>query len=296
MRKHKNLTICIATLFMALSVNVSAQEPVVLESDSSGVLKAQDVEEVMVKVQRPVVSVKTDKVTYQVQNDAEGKTRTMLEILRKVPMVTVDGRGNITVNGSSQFKVYVDGRLNNSITRNPTQMLRNMPASNVKNIEVLTNPGASYDAEGAGGVLSITTTKGGAKQLMAFADEDVESATQGSVHATAGTKMWGLDASLSSQLEKWSYDVNMNGEYMYSPNSVIESEVIGKGTSQKMRQESKSYMPFGMCILGAGYEIDSVRSMHANLSLSFFGMKDEGNPSYNYQGNVWGDGMMFSGR
>lgn len=281
---------------MVLSVDVAAQEPVLLESDSSGVVKAQDVEEVMVKVQRPVVSVKTDKVTYQVQNDAEGKTRTMLEILRKVPMVTVDGRGNITVNGSSQFKVYVDGRLNNSITRNPTQMLRNMPASNVKNIEVLTNPGASYDAEGAGGVLSITTTKGGAKQLMAFADEDVESATQGSVHATAGTKMWGLDASLSSQRDRWSYDVNMNGEYMYSPNSVIESEVIGNGTSQKMRQKSKSHMPFGMCILGAGYEIDSIRSMHGNLSLSFFGMKDEGNPSYNYQGKGWGNGMMFSGK
>lgn len=257
--------------------------------------KSVDLNEVTVTVQRPVVSVKTDKITYQVQNDTEAKTRTMLEMLRKVPMVTVDGRGNITVNGSSQFKVYVDGRLNNTITRNPTKMLRNMPAVNVKSIEVLTNPGAGYDAEGAGGVLCITTKRGGAKQLMALSDEEAESATQGSVHSTAGTKNWGLDASVSAHKGRWSYDMNLNAEYMYSPNSVMESEAIGKNSRQWMSRKSTSNMPFTMGEVGIGCEIDSVRSMHANVSGFWYGMKDSGNPSYLYSGSMWGTGMNFGG-
>jgi len=226
---------------IVISAGAYAQNETTQPQDS--ISKMVDLNEVIVKVQRPVVNVKTDKVVYQVTNDEEAKTRTVLEMLRKVPMVTVDGRGNITVNGSSQFKVYVDGRLNTTITRNPTQMLRNMSAANIRNIEVLTNPGAQYDAEGAGGVLYISTKKGGAKQMMNLAEEEAESATQGTIHATAGTKTWGVDASLSAQKNRWSYDMNLNAEYMYSPNTVMESETIGKDSRQWMSQKSTSKTP-----------------------------------------------------
>lgn len=175
-------------------------------------------------------------MTYQVSNDVESKTRSVLDILRKVPMVTVDGRNNIMVNGSAQFKVYVDGRLSTVITRNPKQTLRSMPASHVKNIEVITNPGAQYDAEGTGGVLCITTKKGGAKQALALEDDGYDGATSGSVHLLTGILSNGVDASLSGQQGKWSYDVNLNGEYMYSTGIIVESEVTGNGTRQWMRQ------------------------------------------------------------
>lgn len=93
-----------------------------------------------------------------------------------------------------------------------------MPASNIKSIEVITNPGAQYDAEGAGGVLCITTKKGGAKKMV-FDEEESEGSTNGSIHATGGTKTWGLHSSLTSQHGRWTYDMNMNAEYMYSPNT-----------------------------------------------------------------------------
>lgn len=286
------LAVAICIVF---SSGAYAQNDTLQTQDEYIILNSVNLDEVLVKAQKPVVNVKTDKVVYQVANDEEAKTRTVLEMLRKVPMVTVDGRGNITVNGSSQFKVYVDGRLNTTITRNPTQMLRNMPASNIRNIEVLTNPGAQYDAEGAGGVLYITTKKGGAKQMMNLAEEEAESATQGTVHATAGTKTWGMDASLSAQKNRWSYDMNLNAEYMYSPNTIMESEAIGKDSRQWMSQKSTSKMPFTMGEFGLGCEIDSVSSLHANASVMWFGMKDSGTPQYAYSGGMWGDGMNFSG-
>ena len=63
-----------------------------------------------VVAQKPLVKMETDKMTYDVQSDNDVKTNTVLDMLRKVPMVTVDGQDNITVNGQGSFKVYVDGK------------------------------------------------------------------------------------------------------------------------------------------------------------------------------------------
>ena len=76
------------------------------------------------------------------------KTNTTLEMLRKVPLVTVDGEDKIQVNGSSKFKVHVNGKPNNMMSNNPTEVLRSMPANSIKSIGVITEPGAKYDAEG----------------------------------------------------------------------------------------------------------------------------------------------------
>ena len=75
--------------------------------------------------------------------------------------MTVDGEDNVTVNGSSSFKVYVNGRPNNMMTKNPKEVLKSMPANSIKKIEVITDPGPKYDAEGVGGILNIVTIGGG---------------------------------------------------------------------------------------------------------------------------------------
>ena len=76
--------------------------------------KDVDLNAVTVVASKPLVKMETDKMTYNVQQDADAKASTVLDMLRKVPMVTVDGQDNITVNGSSSFKVYVDGKPNPS--------------------------------------------------------------------------------------------------------------------------------------------------------------------------------------
>ena len=152
-------------MYVALASAVAASAQTKKDStfqiaDTLSWIDAQaSLDEVAVVAHVPIVRMKTDKMTYQVKNDVDAKTQTVLQMLRKVPMVTVDGKNNITVNGSREFKVYVDGRLNTMITRNPSQVFRNMPASSVQSIEVVTNPGARYDVEGVGGVLNITTKK-----------------------------------------------------------------------------------------------------------------------------------------
>lgn len=113
---------------------------------------------VEVVAQKPLVKAEIDKISYSIEDDPDSKTNTTLEMLRKVPLVTVDGEDNIEVNGSSNFKVHVNGKPNTLMSNNPKEVLRSLPANSVKSIEVITEPGAKYDAEGIGGILNIITT------------------------------------------------------------------------------------------------------------------------------------------
>lgn len=127
----------------------------VLISESAEMLKG-----VEVVAQKPLVKAEVDKVTYSIEDDPDSKTNSTLEMLRKVPLVTVDGQDKIQVNGSSNFKVHVNGKPNNMMSNNPTEVLKSLPANSVKSIEVITEPGAKYDAEGVGGILNIITIGG----------------------------------------------------------------------------------------------------------------------------------------
>lgn len=106
---------------------------------TDSIWKDMDLDAVTVVASKPLVKMETDKMTYNVEQDADAKASTVLDMLRKVPMVTVDGQDNITVNGSSSFKVYVDGKPNPMFSANPSQIFKAMPANMVKNIEVITN-------------------------------------------------------------------------------------------------------------------------------------------------------------
>ena len=136
---------------------VMAQETKTTANDS--VTWSKDLEGVTVTRMRRLAKADADKITYDVKNDDDAKASTVLDMLRKVPMVSVDGEDNITVNGSSSFKVYVDGKPNMMMSSAPSQVFKSMPASMAKSIEVVTNPGAKYDAEGGAGVLNIVMNK-----------------------------------------------------------------------------------------------------------------------------------------
>ncbi|NDV77605.1 TonB-dependent receptor [Dysgonomonas sp. 511] len=115
--------------------------------------------EVVITAQKPLVKVDLDKITYSMEDDPESKTNNVLDMLRKVPMVTVDGEDKIQLKGSSNYKIYLNGKPSNMISSNPTDVLKSMPANTIKDIEVITDPGAKYDAEGVAGIINIITQK-----------------------------------------------------------------------------------------------------------------------------------------
>ena len=145
------------TLLLILLVHISAVNIVfaqnINEVDSLEIL----LQDVIVTANRSTVKVNADKLIYDISADAEAKSQNLMELIRKVPLLSVDGNESIKLNGLSDFKVYVDGKENKMLTSHVSEAFRSMPASSIKKIEVIVNPGAKYDAEGVGGIINLIT-------------------------------------------------------------------------------------------------------------------------------------------
>ena len=226
-----------------------------------------------VTAQRPLVKMEVDRLSYNVENDVDSKTATVLDMLRKVPMVTVDGQDNITVNGSSSFQVTVDGKPSQMFSGNPSQIFKMMPASFVKDIQVITNPGVRYDAEGVGGVLNLVTNR------EATGGENLSDAFYGSVRLMGNTRGGGGGLFLSQQSGKFSWSLNTNGMFNKMPASTsdITREMLNSAAgSTKTHSESSMTHPMEMGNLSASYEFDAQNLISATVGLMHFGGTSNG--------------------
>ena len=229
---------------------------------------------VEIVAQKPLVKMEVDKLSYSVENDIDAKSNSVLDMLRKVPMVTVDGNDNITVNGSSSFKVYVDGKPNVMMSSNPSEIFKNMPASSIKDIEVVTNPGARYDAEGVGGVLNLITdrTSESRKQLL--------NNYNATIRGMAANRGAGGGAFFSMQKNKFSMSINANvmeSFPMESQTEVNRTQFTSEGENQ-LRSSSTMDNSFHIQMgnLNLSYEIDSLNLLTASAGVMGFGMDIDG--------------------
>lgn len=218
--------------------------------------------QVEVVAQKPLVKADIDKIEYNVEDDPDSKTNTMLEMLRKVPLVTVDGEDNIKVNGSSSFKVYVNGRPNNMMSNNPKEVLKSMPANTIKHIEVITNPGPKYDAEGVGGILNIVTVGSGFEGYTATFSANVNSTGGGG--GFFGTVQKGkltVSARYNHNFHNGRKGTN-GGSRITRPEQLtnLSSDLYYEG-------ESKNKGHFQSGSLEASYEIDTLRLVTMSFGL-----------------------------
>ena len=236
-----------------------------------GTLLLQDggnqLETVEVVAYKPLVKADVDKIAYSVEDDPEANTNTVIEMLKKVPMVTVDGQDNIRVNGNSSFKIYVNGKPNNMMTKNPKEVLKSMPASSIKKIEVITNPGPKYDAEGVGGILNIVTEGKGPEGYNAtFSGRASNSSYGGGLYATV-------------KQGKLTMSVNYNASSDHSPKVYTYSDRSQIGTDGTVTSSTvadgytKGHSLWQGGDVEASYEIDTLRLITGSFSLSKFTSK-----------------------
>jgi outer membrane receptor protein involved in Fe transport len=205
---------------------------------------------VTVVANKPLIKVDLDKISYDTKSDPESQSTNVLEMLKKVPMVTVDGEDNIQVKGSANFKVYINGKPSNMTATNPSQVLKSMPAASIKSIEVITEPGAKYEAEGVGGIINIVTEKAmGGYTGNVQAGVDSRGGYNSGFYFSTKTGKLGLTANLN--YNNRSEPGRTNTVYRESV-----SGVGGKYLNQSMKNDTRYHFFYGN--LEASYEIDSL--------------------------------------
>ncbi len=230
-----------------------------------GTLPLQDskneLDEVQVVAYKPLVKTDIDKITYSMEDDPDAKTNTVIEMLKKVPMVTVDGQDKIQVNGSSSFKIYVNGKPNNMMTKNPTEVLKGMPASSIKKIEVISDPGAKYDAEGVGGILNIITNNSGSDGYNATFTAAVNK-TNAQVGVYATVKQGKL--TLSMNYDNYPQYMPIYHQY-YQADITDENGNPTRRTTENGEQKNRGIWHGGS--IDVSYEIDTLRLLSGSISL-----------------------------
>ncbi len=153
---------------------------------------AAQLNEVVVRAEKSTVEIKLDKKVYNVGQDMMVKGGTVSDVLDNVPSVSVDTEGNVSLRGSDNVRILIDGRPSNAI--NVAEALRQLPADAIDKVEVITNPSARYDAEGGSGLINIILKKG---KNQGF---------NGTFIASTGLpETYGLSANLNYKTEKLNY-------------------------------------------------------------------------------------------
>ncbi|WP_158605941.1 outer membrane beta-barrel family protein [Taibaiella sp. KBW10] len=225
---------------------------------------ATNLKEVTVTDFKKVIEQRPDGINYNVENDKSNLGTSATDVLRKVPMVTVDMEGNVQLRGNSNIKVLVDGKPSELMASSVKDVLRQIPADNIKSIEVLTSPGAKYDGEGASGVINIITKRKLIKGLSGTVfgapsyniDRDL---LMGHVGANINYRQgkWGVNTSFG--VSRWAMVLDSKGGRTDLPGTANETRL-------EQSQHMYGYGNFGWSKLGADYQIDSLQSIQASVN------------------------------
>ena len=152
----------VALGFMPKTVNVDLRDSTIKSKDIGVIYitkSSTKLKEVMITGDKPIMTQEIDRISYNLQADPESKGSNVLEMMRKVPLLSLDAEDNIQLKGDKNYKILINGKPSSMVERNPKDILRSMPASSIEKIEVITTPPAKYDADGLAGIINIITNK-----------------------------------------------------------------------------------------------------------------------------------------
>lgn len=220
-----------------------------------------EVGDVVIEVQKPLVMADAEKTTYSVEDDPQASTSTLDEIIRKVPQLSLDGDGNVLLNGQSNYKILLNGRNSATMSNNFKDVIQSMPASQISRIEVITNPSTKYEAEGVGGIINLITQR--KKQFHGY---------NGSVGASVTVlenPAYNGNASLSIQAGKFAASIMGYAGYYDGGRTPSESESWQENYDSENRynrsySENKGSSRYGNVGLDMSYQPDTLNLITLN--------------------------------
>jgi outer membrane receptor protein involved in Fe transport len=240
----------------------------IILSPSQQVLK-----EILVEGQKAIIEERVDRTVYNAENDATTKGGDATDVLKRVPMLSVDLDGNVTLRGNQNILVLINNKPSTIMAGSIPDALKQIPADQIKSVEVITSPSAKYDAEGSAGIINIITKKNTLHGVTL--NVDAGAGLRGSNLGLNGNYRKGKMGFSLGGFGRASYNVNGNFENQQSTLDTITSD----RTLNLQRADTRNSGLFGHYNLGWDYDIDKKNFLAASVR---FGLRNQNN----YQDNL----------
>ncbi|RWZ90844.1 MAG: TonB-dependent receptor [Hydrotalea sp. AMD] len=250
---------------VSVQKNASINLPVIALVKQENVLQG-----VTVTAKKPLVENKIDKMVFNAEKDLTSQSGVATDLLKKVPMVSVDVDGNVQLAGSSSIQFLINGRPSTAFGNNIADVLQAIPASQIKSIEVITNPGAKYDASGLGGIINIILKDNHAKGINGNLSLTAGTLLQnGSFNLTARKKNFGINAFVSGGARLRSTTPNTVDRVSMDTLNKTNVALLQSGTSRFTRHGMQS---------GVGFDwtLDSMNNISGGVNYNLFGYAGSG--------------------
>jgi outer membrane receptor protein involved in Fe transport len=227
---------------------------------------ASNLQEVAITGQKALVETKIDKLVYNAEQDVTIAGGNASDVMRKVPMLSVDIDGNVSLRGSSQVRVLINGKPSGTMANSVSDALKMIPAEQIKSIEVITSPSAKYDAEGSGGIINIITKKKTAEGM------------NGSVNASVGTRQNNGNLSLNTRKGRLGVTSSFGVQYAIPQDTRVEllNQNYDRETSLIQEGFTKSKRYGGNGSVGLDYDINNYNSISTNIKYNRFQTGQDG--------------------
>jgi ferric enterobactin receptor len=224
---------------------------------------AQKLGDVTVTGERDIIETKPDRIVYNADKDITNSGGTAADVLRKVPLVNVDPDGNVELRGTSNVRVLINNKPSGIVASSVADALKQIPADQIKSVEVITSPSAKYDAEGTGGIINIILKKNNLQ------------GSNGSIGLAGGTRSSNANASLNYRKGKIGLTSSASGFAFYSPNRNDLARYLKTGNgsealSLEQRGSGNTLGGGGFGRLGLDYDPAQYHSLTLSVQGSMF--------------------------
>jgi outer membrane receptor protein involved in Fe transport len=233
---------------------------------SVGIVKLQTsakvLNEVVVEGQRQLIEEKVDRTVYNAENDKTTAGGDATDVLKRVPMLTVDMDGNVSMRGNQNITVLINNKPSTITAGSVADALKQIPADQIKSVEVITSPSAKYDAEGSAGIINIITKK-----------NTLQGAT---LNVDAGVGLRGSNLGLNGSYRKGKMGFNLGGfgRAGYNIKGNFENDQFVNGSLNHQEADSRSNNLFGRYTLGWDYDINKNNYLAASVR---YGVRNNNN-------------------
>lgn len=222
----------------------------------------QVLKEVLVEGEKAIIEERVDRTIYNAENDATAKGGDATDVLKRVPMLSVDLEGNVSLRGNQNIMVLINNKPSTIMASNVADALKQIPADQIKSVEVITSPSSKYDAEGSAGIINIITKKNTLEGLTLNID--------------AGAGLRGSNLGLNGNYRKGKMGFSLGGwgRANYNVKGRFINEQISGPTLNLQRADTRNQGIFGHYNLGWDYDIDKKNALAASVR---FGVRNHSN-------------------